>query len=236
MGPIMSVVDAAASLTHLSSLADRIPLSIEKVVSADLSTTELVLAAKAGDNEQFGRLLEQHRGYLLMLGHRYLSDRMRRRIDPADLVQATFLEAKRDWPSFRGNSPGEFTSWLRHILKNNLSTAVARHVTTQKRSLKREVTVSASDSAGDWIAQQPGNTSTPSGKVIRAEAAAKLLEALHTLPETQAEALRLRYLEGLTLGEIVDRMGKSETAVAGLLKRGLAKLRTSLGKQWEEYS
>lgn len=206
-------------------------------MSAEPSTTALVLAAKAGDNEQFGRLLEQYRGYLLMLGHRYLSDRMRRRIDPADLVQATFLEAKRDWPSFRGTSAGEFTAWLRHILKNNLASAVARHVTTQKRSLNREVSAPArGSSAGDWMAQQPGNASTPSGKVVRAEAAAKLFEALHALPETQAEALRLRYLEGLTLAEIVDRMDKSETAVAGLLKRGLAKLRMSLGQQWQEYS
>jgi RNA polymerase sigma-70 factor, ECF subfamily len=206
-------------------------------VTAEPSTTALVHAAKAGDNEQFGRLLEQYRGYLLMLGHRYLSERMRRRVDPADLVQATFLEAKRDWASFRGSTPGEFTSWLRNILKNNLASAVARHVTTQKRSLNREVAVAGGNSsAGDWIAQQPGNTSTPSGKVVRAEAAAKLMEALHALPETQAEALRLRYLEGLTLLEIVDRMGKSEMAVAGLLKRGLAKLRTALGKQWEEYS
>jgi RNA polymerase sigma-70 factor, ECF subfamily len=206
-------------------------------VTAEPSTTALVHAAKAGDNEQFGRLLEQYRGYLLMLGHRYLSERMRRRVDPADLVQATFLEAKRDWASFRGSTPGEFTSWLKNILKNNLASAVARHVTTQKRSLNREVAVAGGNSsAGDWIAQQPGNTSTPSGKVVRAEAAAKLMEALHALPETQAEALRLRYLEGLTLLEIVDRMGKSEMAVAGLLKRGLAKLRSSLGKQWEEYS
>jgi RNA polymerase sigma-70 factor (ECF subfamily) len=53
-----------------------------------------------------------------------------------------------------------------------------------------------------------------------------LLEALHQLPETQAEAIRLRYMEGLPLADIVERMGKSDTAVAGLLKRGLQKLRT----------
>jgi RNA polymerase sigma-70 factor (ECF subfamily) len=46
------------------------------------------------------------------------------------------------------------------------------------------------------------------------------------LPETQAEAIRLRYMEGLPLSEIVERTGKSDTAVAGLLKRGLQKLRT----------
>jgi RNA polymerase sigma-70 factor (ECF subfamily) len=32
-------------------------------------------------------------------------------------------------------------------------------------------------------------------------------------------------MEGLPLSEIVERMGKSDTAVAGLLKRGLQKLR-----------
>ena len=215
-------------------IADRILVVCKKAVTVEPSTTALVTAAKAGDNEQFGKLLEQHRGYLLMLGYRYLSERMRRRIDPADLVQATFLEAKRDWASFRGSSPAEFNAWLRHILKNNLATAVARHVTTQKRSINREVAVSPHDSAAEWIAQQPGNTTSPSGKVVRAEAAAQLFEALRTLPETQAEALRLRYLEGLTLSEIVDRMGKTEMAVAGLLKRGLAKLRVALGKPWEE--
>ena len=205
-------------------------------LSSEHNTAAMVMAAKEGDNEQFGRLLEQYRGYLLMLGHRYLSERMRRRIDPADLVQSTFLEAQRDWQAFRGTTPGEFASWLRHILKNNVATAVARHVTTQKRSINREVSAPAGNSSGgDWLSQQPADTSSPSRRVVRAEAAMALLEALHALPETQAEAIRLRYLEGLTLVEIVDRMDKSETAVAGLLKRGLAKLRTVLGTRWQEY-
>ncbi|MEM9646385.1 MAG: sigma-70 family RNA polymerase sigma factor, partial [Planctomycetota bacterium] len=71
----------------------------------------------------------------------------------------------------------------------------------------------------------PGGTSSPSGAAIREEAALELLEALHELPEMQAEAIRLRYMEGLPLAEIVERLGKSDTAVAGLLKRGLQKLR-----------
>ncbi len=200
-------------------------------MSLDQSTTELVHAAKAGDNEQLGKLLENFRGYMFMLAHRYLSEKLKRRIDPADLVQVTFLEAKRDWDQFRGNTPGECAAWLRHILKNNVATAVARHVTTQKRSLSREVSFSAKDNDGSdrqWIGDLPGSTTSPSRKAIRAESAKQLFDALHGLPETQAEAVRLRYMEGLSLAEIVDRMGKSETAVAGLLKRGLQKLRQSL--------
>lgn len=195
-----------------------------------MSTTQLLVASKGGDNEALGRLLEQYRGFLLMLAHRYLSERLRRRIDPSDIVQLTYLEAKRDLPAFRGQTPAEFAGWLRGMLKNNVATAVTRHVTTQKRSLKREYHPAAAspgkDSVGGWIHQLPGSTTSPSGVAIREEAVVALLEALHQLPETQAEAIRLRYMEGLPLADIVERMGKSDTAVAGLLKRGLQKLRT----------
>ena len=164
-----------------------------------------------------------------MLAHRYLSDRLRRRIDPADIVQLTYLEAKRDLAAFRGATPAEFAGWLRGMLKNNVATAVTRHVTTQNRSIRREVDDSpAADQGsqvGGWIQQLPGSKTSPSGVVIRSEAVVALMSALHELPETQAEAIRLRYMEGLPLSEIVERMGKSDTAVAGLLKRGLQKLR-----------
>ena len=200
-----------------------------------MSTTQLVIASKEGNNEALGRLLEQYRGFLLMLAHRYLSERLRRRIDPADIVQLTYLEAKRDLPAFRGETPAEFAGWLRGMLKNNVATAVTRHITTQKRSVKREVDPSAKrpgkDSAAGWIHQLPGSTTSPSGVAIREEAVVALLDALHQLPETQAEAIRLRYMEGLPLAEIVERMGKSDTAVAGLLKRGLQKLRTIMNTQ-----
>lgn len=190
------------------------------------------MGAKRGNNEALGQLLQQYHGYLLMLAHRYLSERLRRRIDPADIVQVTCLEAKRDLNAFRGETPSEFAGWLRGMLKNNVASAVTRHITTQKRSLKREVqpgkTAEDDSAGGGWLQQMPGSTTSPSGVAIREEAAIALLEALHQLPETQAEAIRLRYMEGLPLSEIVERMGKTEMAVAGLLKRGLQKLRTIL--------
>ena len=191
----------------------------------------MIAVAREGDADQVGRLLARYEGYLLMLAHRYLSESLRRRVDPADIVQVTYLEAHRDLPNFRGQSAAEFTAWIRGILKNNVASAVTRHIGTAKRDLRREArpaAVAGGDSEADWIGALPGGRTSPSGVAIRDEAAAALLEALHRLPETQAEAIRLRYMEGLSLAEIVDRMGKSDTAVAGLLKRGLQKLRTVL--------
>ncbi len=199
---------------------------------SDHTTSDRLRLARDGDNDQLGQLLEQYRGYLLMLGHRYLSDSLKVKIDPDDLVQITFEEATRDWSGFRGTTPGEFAGWLRNILKNNVSTAVARHVTAKKRSIRREVHFSGAgedgDSAGKWLAERSAHTTSPSGKAIRAEAAQELYQALLHLPENQAEAIRLRYIEGLSLADISDRMSKSDTAIAGLLKRGLVRLRSLL--------
>ena len=137
------------------------------LADGDMSTTQLVIASKDGDNAALGRLLEQYRGYLLMLAHRSLSEKLRRRVDPVDIVQVTFLEAKRDLAMFRGATPAEFSAWLRGMLKNNVATAVTRHVMTQKRSVTREVNANgpAGDDSGGapWITQLPGSTTSPLG-------------------------------------------------------------------------
>ena len=40
-----------------------------QIVDGEMSTTQLVVASKQGDNEALGRLLDQYRGYLLTLAH-----------------------------------------------------------------------------------------------------------------------------------------------------------------------
>jgi RNA polymerase sigma-70 factor (ECF subfamily) len=59
----------------------------------------------------------------------------------------------------------------------------------------------------------------------RLETLLEIASALEQLPETQREAVRMRYIEGLPLAEISQRLDRTTTAVAGLLKRGLENLR-----------
>jgi len=55
-----------------------------------------------------------------------------------------------------------------------------------------------------------------------------LATCLEQIPDNQREAIRMRYLEGMSLKEISKKMDKSEMAVAGLLKRGLQGLRDEM--------
>lgn len=189
---------------------------------------ELLNQAIAGDNEALGELLEDYRAYLMVLAQRYMDNRLRSRMDAADVVQITFMEAQRDLGSFRGHHIEELLGWLRHILRNNVSSAHQRHLTTQKRSAKREVPNSPTDSRPALTELAPSDVSSPSQRMMRDEAAVYLANCLEDIPDTQREALRLRYVEGCSLKEISAKMEKSEMAVAGLLKRGLQALRNQM--------
>ena len=48
------------------------------------------------------------------------------------------------------------------------------------------------------------------------------------LPESQRDAIELFHLQGLSLREIAKQLGRSESAVAGLLHRGLRQLREEI--------
>lgn len=189
---------------------------------------QLLEKALAGDAESLGELFEHYRAYLTVLAQRYLDQRLRGRLDASDVVQLTFLEAQRDLPHFRGHQIEELLGWLRHILRNNVSSAHQKHLHTQKRSAGREVVNSPTDSRPAFTDLAPSETTSPSQRMMRDEAAVYLANCLDELPETQREALRLRYVEGCTLKEIAENMNKTEMAVAGLLKRGLKALRNRM--------
>jgi RNA polymerase sigma-70 factor, ECF subfamily len=196
---------------------------------------QLLDSAKQGDESAKGELLNRFRPYLNVIAHRMLDERLQGRLDFSDIVQTTFLEASRDFGSFRGESIESLLAWLSNILRNNVATAHQEHLATQKRSARKEVKIRAtSDSGGSSLGMEdllPSETSTPSQRVMRNEAAVVLAACLDKIPETQREAIRLRYLEGLPLKQIADRIGKSEMAVAGLLKRGLQALREEMAIQ-----
>lgn len=192
----------------------------------------VLLRAKGGDETAKGELLNRFRPYLNVIAQRLLDDRLQGRMDFADVVQTTFLEATRDFDNFRGDTVESLLAWLRNILRNNVSTAHQHHLAAQKRSARKEVVLRvSSESGGDSLGLAdivPSESSTPSQRMMRNEASVVLADCLDQIPDTQRDAVRMRYLEGMSLKEISDRTGKSEMAVAGLLKRGLRSLREQM--------
>jgi len=171
------------------------------------------------------RSLEDFRSYLLLLAKMQLDPGSRNRIDPSDIVQQTLLEAHAKANQFHGDDSA-LAAWLREGLVNNLRDAW-RASRRCKRDIRREQTaaeaVAQSSARLEGMLAGPG--SSPSQRAVRNEDLLLLADALSRLPEPQREAIVLHHLQGCSLSETARSLGRTDAAVAGLLHRGLKKLR-----------
>ena len=78
----------------------------------------------------------------------------------------------------------------------------------------------------DYVHDQP--TTTPSEYAVRREQTVLLADSLARLPEDQRTALELHHLQGLSVPEVSQEMGRSLLSVTGLIYRGMRALRELL--------
>jgi len=192
---------------------------------------QLLLRSQAGDGPALGQLLEMYRPYLTLLARLQIGRRLRGKVDPADLVQETFLQAHRRFPHFAGTSEGELVNWLRQILATTTAALVRSYLGRKCRDLRLEhqLAQELDQSSRCLESALHAKTSSPSHQAARREQAVLLAAALDQLPEAYREVIILRHLEGLTFPEVADCMGRSLDSVKNLWARGLAQLRRSLG-------
>ena len=156
-----------------------------------------------------------------------------KRMSPEDVIQAAVMLAYRDIDNFYGETVGSFRSWIMTILKNRVKSICAKHVIAGCRSVYRERGVridSVANTRTDDRAMDP--MVVASWQEFRDEVHGLLVD----IPRDQAEAIRLRYIEGLTSAEVAVRMNRSVDAVGGLFKRGMKSLRESPKIQGKKHS
>lgn len=191
---------------------------------------QLLCEAQRGSEPAKGALLENYRVYLELLARVELGRRLQTKVDAADVVQETFLEAHRNFGIFRGGSEAEFTAWLRGILSGRIANLVRHYLGTQGRDLRREqglnVDLDHSSRAVDQglFALQ----SSPSQHVAQREQVVLLAEALARLPADYREVVILRHFEELSFPEVARRMARSADSVQKLWVRALANLRQTM--------
>jgi RNA polymerase sigma-70 factor (ECF subfamily) len=192
---------------------------------------ELIRLARAGNEHTLGRLLELYRNYLSLAARVQISRRLQSKVDPADLVQETFLKAHRHFAQFRGTTEAELVAWLRQILAFNVANLVRHFYRTRGRDvrLERELVDDLERSSQAWGQGLIAEQSSPSQGAARREQAVLLADALGKLPAGYAEVIVLRHLEGLPFAEVARRMGRSVDSVEKLWVRALAQLRRLLG-------
>ncbi|MHC4470184.1 MAG: RNA polymerase sigma factor [Planctomycetota bacterium] len=180
------------------------------------TTLHLIERARGGDDEALEALYARHRGRLHAFVASRLAPDVERVATPEDIVQETCLESARKIGAFEPQGPASFYRWLVGIARFKVSEA-ARAGRAKKRSLETPL-----------VSEPVAAQTSPSGRVAGTERAALIRAALDAIPDSQAEAVRLRYLEGWSISECAERLECSPAAVKALVSRGLAALAAKL--------
>lgn len=197
-------------------------------------TDRLLHQAKEQSSEALGELLEHYRPYLELLARVEIGRRLQTKVDTFDLIQETFLEAKRSFPNFHGSTAAEFAAWLRTIFATRLAVLLRHYFGTKARDPRLEKPLDLQLDQTSQLLDRglfaAGNS--PSQSLVRRERGTQLAQALASLPEDYREVIILRHMEELPFADVAARMGRSLDSVQKLWLRSLAKLRTLLAS-WE---
>lgn len=179
----------------------------------DPDVVTLVAAAQRGDAEAFGALYDRY----LDLVYRYVYYRVGGKALAEDLVSETFLRALRRIGTFEWQGR-DFAAWLITIARN----IIADHYKSGRFRLEVSTAdMLDADRADEGI----------EGAVIDGLTNTALLEAVKKLNDEQQECVVLRFLQGMSVLETAQAMGKTEGAIKALQYRAVRTLGRMLPKE-----
>jgi RNA polymerase sigma-70 factor, ECF subfamily len=191
-------------------------------LSNQLSDSEFVQRARAGDLDAFEALTSRYERQVYSLALRLL----RHEQDAEDVTQQTFLSVLENLTGFRGEA--SFATWVLRI-----ATHAALKVIRKRKGLDTVSLEASSEShAGGGSVPHPEFIAdwreSPSQLAERSETRRMLDDALSSLDEKHRLVFLLRDVEGMSVKETAETLNLSETNVKVRLLRARLHLREHL--------
>ena len=176
-----------------------------------VNETQLIRRCQRGDRQAFETLIRQYYDYV----SGFLLKATQYALLAQDLTQETFLKMIRSIETFDCNGAAGMGTWLVTIAKNCYVDYL------RKNRIVREDVDDLPLSDGKDV----------SDLVARRLQYQKALAAIDSLPPEQGLAIRLKYVESLTLQEIAQRFGVPQKTIKSRIHEGTVKLRKLLKKE-----
>jgi RNA polymerase sigma-70 factor, ECF subfamily len=205
-------------------------------MTKDLATiNDLMARATSGEESARNALLDIYRNDLRRMVEARLDRRIGVRVDASDVVQDALLDAWRRMDDYLEDRPLPFLAWLRQITNERIIDTHRRHVTSQRRGIKRELAAAqvTNESAVLLANRLFANDTSPSNHLARKEFHIRLREAIISLPSKDRDILLMRHIDQLGTDEIAEALGITQGAVKARLLRALLRLRGVLGSEDE---
>lgn len=192
---------------------------------------ELLNLAEIGDKQSLGCLFSRYQVRLLSLIAARIDPRVISRVDALDVLQEVHLEVERRLHEYVSKPDVSFYHWMRFLAKQKLAEIVRRHVFTQARDVRREVSLPRDPSEDMSVALAGillGNAQSPSCIMAKAEVKIRVNSAIEKLDPDDREILLLRHVEQLRTADASIQLGITPNTCRQRHIRALKRLRTLL--------
>jgi RNA polymerase sigma-70 factor (ECF subfamily) len=176
----------------------------------------LVELARGGDSEAFGQLYDHYQPSV----YRFLYYRTRSQTLAEDLTSETFLRALRNMGGFRWQGK-DFGAWLMTIARNLC--------TDHFKAGRTRLELTTED-----MGIHDDATEGPERAVLADLTNEVLLDGLRQLSDEQRDCLIMRFLQGLSIAETAEVLGRSEGAVKQLQLRGVRNMAKLIPAGWRD--
>lgn len=177
-----------------------------------MDETELIAAARLGDEDAFRELYQQHIAYVRAVGRAVL-----RRNDVDDLCQDTFLLAFTRLHSFEGNA--QFRTWITRIATNQCLVTLRNGRRTPNCAGQPDEEMNMDEVLDRYLfASRDKNLE---GVAVRLD----MEKLLSMLTPSQRRVMEMAYLENIPAQEIAEMLGSTLKAVKNKLSRGKRRIR-----------
>lgn len=189
-------------------------------MNEDFPTT--LAAARVGDRAAYDELFTRNLPALIAFLRAKVGGPLRERESVRDLAQSVCREVLRDLEGLDFRSEESFRSYL--FLQGTRKVIDRfRYHTQERRDLAREQPLPLDEESAQVLGAYAGLAS-PSRTAGAKEELTRVEQAIQQLPEPQREVVLLSRIAGLSYAEIAHQKGTTESAVRGLVARGLARL------------
>lgn len=176
------------------------------------------------------RAIEAYRDVLYLTAQLNVDRALQGKLDLSGVVQQTMWEAHQQIATFQGSTESELLAWLRRILTNNLMDEV-RRIRRVGHDVRLDVSIHQTSARLEAVLA--AEHTPPESRAIKNEEWQRLTRSLMQLTVEQRQAVVAHYLQKSTLNEVATEMGKTREAVAGLIHRGVLRLRELMQRDQE---
>ena len=159
------------------------------------------------------RAITEFCNYYIPKLYRFACSRLPNSYDADDVVQVVVANAARRIETYRGEAT--LLTWLCQICRREIS----KHLAAQAKH-QNVVSLTEDDDAASTVENLPASAmDQPDSVTGRVETISEIQGVLDQLPDRYAQALELKYIDGLSSKEIAGRFDIADDAAQSLLAR-----------------